>query len=164
MLVVSTNIPCPTIDRVAIRVYRGGEMAPTFNQTFALTGKNCSTTGNAGLRTIPLGVGMEYRLGIVDGRRSSDRVKIELAGSGQMSIETVVETEFVDDKVYAVPVQLAAQCIGFNGCASGFTCRVLGTTADAAPVCMSVYRVPGTLGRPMATSSILSDDEVDLDG
>ncbi|MFO0602483.1 MAG: hypothetical protein U0324_04875 [Polyangiales bacterium] len=162
MLVVTTNIPCPTIDRVAVRIYRGGEMAPTFNQTFALTGDGCSTSGNGGLRTIPLGVSSEYRLGVVDGRRSSDRVKIEVEGSGQMTIATVVETEFVDDKVYALPVQLAAQCVGYTGCASGFTCRVLSTSADAAPVCMSVYRTPGTLGRPMATSSIVADDEADL--
>jgi len=162
MLTVTTNIPCPTIDRVSIRIYRGGETAPTFNETFALSGEECSTSGNTGLRQIPLGVGREYRLGVVDGRRSADRVKIEVVGSGQMTVETVVETEFVDDKIYALPVQLAAQCVGFNGCASGFTCRVLATSADASPVCMSVYRVPGTLGRPMAAASIVSDDEADL--
>jgi hypothetical protein len=88
-------------------------------------------------------------------------VRIELTASGQMTLETTVETDFVDDKVYAVPVQLAAQCIGFAGCPSGYTCR---TVADnPAAVCGSVYRTPGTLGRLMAASSIVSDGEIDLD-
>ena len=161
MLVVTTNVPCPTIDRVALRIFRAGETTPTVDKTFALSGDGCSTSGNTGIPTIPLGVSTEYRLGIVDGRRNSDRVRIELTASGQMTLETTVETDFVDDKVYAVPVQLAAQCIGFAGCPSGYTCRTVSDNTGA--VCGSVYRTPGTLGRLMAASPIVTDGEIDLD-
>lgn len=165
MLIVTTNISCPTIDRVNVRISRGAETAPTFDRVFALTGDGCSTAMNLGLPTIPLGVRMgaaqEYRLGIVDGRRTSDRVRVELVALGQTMLTTVVETDFVDDKVYAVPIQLATQCQGFTGCPSGYTCRTV--SDNSGPVCGSIYRTPGTVGRIMATSSIVSDDEVSAD-
>ncbi len=164
MLIVSTNIPCPSINRVELVVTRGASSTPTFQRTFALTGDDCSGPMTLGLGTVPLGVGSDWRLGIVDSRGSTDRVRIRLNALGTLSVSTEVETVFVDGKVYAVPVQIAAECVNFTACASGFTCRTVGDRPG--PVCGSVYRNPGTLGTFMSTMGVESeaDTEVDLDG
>ncbi len=159
MLILSTNIGCPTIDRVTVRLSRGaGSTNYTWQRTFALAGDACSTTSNAGLPTIPLSTATEYKLGIVDERRTDERLRIEVEALGQVGVRAVAETDFVDDKVYAVPMDLSSQCAGPEVCASGFTCRVVPGTAQAG--CGSVYRRPGTLGTFAMASSVVSDDEV----
>ncbi len=161
MLILTTNIGCPTIDRVTVRLSRGaGSTDYTWQQTFALSGPSCSTTSNWGLSTIPLPMVPEYKLGIVDSRRTDDRVRIEVEALGQVGVRTVAETDFVDDKVYAVPMELSYQCQGAEVCPSGFTCRVVPGTAQAG--CGSIYRRPGTLGTFLTSMSVVSDDEVSL--
>lgn len=161
MLILTTNIGCPTIDRVTVRLSRGaGSTDYTWQQTFALSGPDCSTTSNAGLPAIPLPMVAEYKLGIVDGRRTDERVRIEVEALGQVGVRTIAETDFVDDKVYAVPMEISYQCQGPEACPSGYTCRVVPGTAQAS--CGSVYRRPGTLGTFLSSMSVVSDDEATL--
>lgn len=161
MLIVTTNIGCPSIDRVTVRLARGaGSTSYTWQRTFALAGDACGTTMNAGLPQIPLSNASEYRLGIVDERRTDERLRIEVEALGQIGVRAVAETDFVDDKVYAVPMDLSYQCQGPDMCASGFSCRVVPGTAQAG--CGSIYRRPGTLGTFAMASSITSDDEASL--
>ncbi len=161
MLILTTNIACPTIDRVTVRLSRGaGSTAYTWQRTFALGGESCSTTSNAGLTTIPLSTASEFKLGIVDERRTEDRLRIEVEALGMAGVRSVAETDFVDDKVYAVPMELAYQCQGPEMCPSGYVCRVVPGTAQGG--CGSVYRRPGTLGTFMTASSITADEYAEM--
>lgn len=163
MLILKTNIPCPTIDRVTIRLSRGaGSTDYTWQRTFALGGAACATAGNGSFPQVPLTSTSEYRLGIVDSRRTEERVRIEVEATGQVTVRALAETDFVDDMVYAVPMDLSSQCIGPDMCASGFACRVIPGTASAG--CGSVYRRPGTLGTFAMASALTSDDETDVSG
>lgn len=161
MLIVTTNIACPAIDRITVRLSRGaGSTAYTWQRTFALTGEGCSTTSNVGMPVIPLSTMADYRLGIVDSLRTDERVRIEVEGLGLTGVRSVAETDFVDDKVYAVPVDLSSQCQTFDACASGFVCRVPPGTAQAA--CGSIYRTPGTLGTFTASMALTAHDTVEM--
>lgn len=163
MLSVTTNIACPTIDRVNVRISRGvgATGVYTFNRTFALSGDNCSTAANTGYTTIPLGIMREFRLGVVDARRTSERVRIEVEATGMLGVLSVAETDFVDGKVYLLPMELATQCIGHPACPSGFTCRIVPGTDRAG--CGSIYRRPGELGTFNVGMGITADEYVETD-
>ena len=154
MLSVTTDIAdCTIFDRVEVRVSRGTEPSSTFDQTFMRA--DCPVVGVSPPSTVPLAApstsaptGGEFRLGIVDDRRTDDRVRIEVSARTATGVvfTTAAETDFVDGKVYAVPVQLALSCYQASAlaCPSAFVCRPRPDTGVAA--CGSVYRLPGTLG------------------
>lgn len=154
MLVLSTDAPCSTFDRVQIRVTRGTDPIPTFDQVFLRA--DCPAVGISPPPTIPLRLTMpsepatlgEFRLGIVDSRRSDDHVRIELTArtSEGQAFQTAAETSFVDGTTYAVPVRLALVCAQAVSmpCPSEYVCRPHPDTGVAA--CGSIFRAPGSLG------------------
>lgn len=168
MLVLSTDAACDTFDRVQVRVSRGAETVPTFDQTFLRA--DCNAVGIAPPPPSPLrqtapgespSLG-EFRLGIVDSRRSDDYVRIEVTArnSEGLVFATAAETEFVDDKVYAVPVRLSQACADARAlaCPAEHVCRPRPGSDEAA--CGSVFRAPGTLGTfPAAQAAHLTLDE-----
>ncbi len=166
MLIVSTDVPCAVFDRVQVRITRGSDALPTFDQVFLRA--DCPATGVSPPPVIPLSQGPgaehEWRLGIIDGRRTDDRVRVDLIArdmSGQV-FSTAAETEFVDDKVYALPVSLAQVCADARtlACPSGQVCRA--RPDNGALSCGSVYRAPGTFGsfsEPMAAHITVDPDE-----
>lgn len=152
MLVLSTDASCTIFDRVQIRISRGTEDVPTFDQTFLRS--DCNAVGISPPPPVPLSESTEFRLGIVDSRRADARVRVEVtARTAEGSVfTTAAETEFVDDKVYAMPVRLALACAGSAlACPSGYVCRPRPGRDEAA--CGSVYRAPGTLGVFPATQA-----------
>ena len=159
MLILSTNAPCGTFDRVKVTLYRTGSSVATYDQTFARF--DCRPNLPEALPQSPLATNQEFRLGIVDSKRSDDRVRIDVQGIGVngVALNASAETDFVDDMVYGVPIVLAAQCVGVV-CGAGTSCTLRPGTAIAA--CGSIYRQPGTFGTfPMA---VTIHDSVDLDG
>jgi hypothetical protein len=159
MLVLSTDASCTIFDRVNIRVTRGAETIPTFDQTFLRS--DCNAVGISPPPAVPLSEMTEFRLGIVDGRRSDDRVRVDVTARTAESLvfTTSASTEFVDGRVYAVPVRLALACAGAPACPADFTCRPRQGSDEAA--CGSVYREPGTFGTftSMQAAHITVDDE-----
>lgn len=164
MLVLSTDADCTIFDRVQIRVSRGADTVPTFDQTFLRA--DCNAVGLSPPPPIPLHLPAsdelttagEFRLGIVDSRHSDDHVRFEITArtsEGQV-FTTSAETEFVDDKVYAVPIQLALGCANSAlACPPQQVCRALynpppadhrGPLDLSQTACGSVYRAPGTVG------------------
>ena len=146
MLVLSTDADCTIFDRVQIRISRGTETVPTFDQTVLRS--DCNAVGISPPPAVPLSELTEFRLGIVDSRRTNDRVRVEVTArtsEGQV-FTTAAETEFVDGKVYAMPVRLALACVNAAAlaCPAEYVCRPRPGTEEA--VCGSVYRAPGTLG------------------
>ena len=87
-------------------------------------------------------------------------VRLSPEGLGLSGVRSVAETDFVDDKVYAVPVDLSLQCQNYEPCASGFVCRVPPGTSQAA--CGSIYRTPGTLGTFTVPMAITAHDTVEM--
>lgn len=159
MLILSTNAPCGTVDRVKITIYRAGSSVATYDQTFARA--DCTPNLPEALPRSPLAADREFRLGIVDSKRSDDRVRIDVQGIGVngVALNASVETDFVDDMVYGVPVMLSVQCVGV-ACGAGTSCALRPGTGIAA--CGSIYRQPGTFGTfPMAVTIL---DPSDLDG
>ncbi len=154
MLSITTDIvDCTIFDRVEVRISRGTEAGATYDQTFLRA--DCPVVGLSPPPAVPLAApsataptGGEFKLGIVDDRRTDDRVRIELTArtAGSVVFTTSAETDFVDGKVYAVPVQLSLACFMSSAlaCQTGFVCRPRPDTGAAA--CGSVYREPGTLG------------------
>jgi hypothetical protein len=151
MLVLSTDASCSIFDRVQIRISRGAETIPTFDQTFLRS--DCNAVGIAPPPAVPLSELTEFRLGIVDGRRSDARVRVDITARTAESFvfTTAASTEFVDGSVYAVPVRLALACATPLSCPSEFTCRPRQGSDEAA--CGSVYRAPGTFGTFPATQA-----------
>lgn len=160
MLVLSTDADCNVFDRVQIRISRGAEPAPTFDQTFLRS--DCNAVGISPPPPVPLSQTSEFRLGIVDSRRSDSHVRIEVTArtaEGQV-FSTAAETEFVDDKVYAVPIRLAVACANNPtlACPAEYVCRPRPGTDEAA--CGSVFRAPGSLGTfPAAQAAHVTVDE-----
>ena len=152
MLVLSTDVECTIFDRVQIKISRGAETIPTFDQTFLRS--DCNAVGIAPPPPVPLSELTEFRLGIVDGRRTDDHVRIEVTArtsEGQV-FTTAAETEFVDGKIYAVPIRLALVCVNSPiACPSEYVCRPRPGTDEAS--CGSVFRAPGTLGTFPATQA-----------
>lgn len=159
MLVLSTDASCTIFDRVQIRISRGAETVPTFDQTFLRS--DCNAVGIAPPPPIPLSEMTEFRLGIVDSRRTDDHVRIEVTArtSEGLVFSTAAETSFVDGKVYAVPVALSLACAGASlACPAEYVCRPRPGTGEAA--CGSIYREPGTLGTfPAAQAAHITVDE-----
>jgi hypothetical protein len=161
MLVVTTDTDCNIFDRVQIRITRGTDPIPTFDQTFLRA--DCPAVGIAPPPVVPLRLTMpgenpalgEFRLGIVDSRRSDDHVRIELTArtSESQVFTTAAETSFVDGTTYAVPVRLALVCAQAVSmpCPSEFTCRPHPESGLAA--CGSVFRAPGSLGTFQSTQA-----------
>lgn len=152
MLVLSTDADCTIFDRVQIRVSRGAETVPTFDQTFLRS--DCNAVGISPPPAVPLSESTEFRLGIVDSRRTDDHVRVEVTArtAEGLVFTTAAETEFVDDKVYAVPVRLALACASSGlACPAEYVCRPRPNSDEAA--CGSVYRAPGTLGTFPATQA-----------
>lgn len=160
MLVLSTDTDCNTFDRVQIRISRGSETVPTFDQTFLRS--DCNAVGIDPPPPVPLSETTEFRLGIMDSRRTDDRVRVEVTArtSEGMVFTTAAETEFVDDKVYAVPVRLSLACANAVtlACPPEHVCRPRPGSDEAA--CGSVFRAPGTLGTfPAAQAAHITVDE-----
>jgi hypothetical protein len=152
MLVISTDVDCTIFDRVQVRISRGAETIPTFDQTFLRS--DCNAVGISPPPSVPLSELTEFRLGIVDSRRTDDHVRVEVTArtsEGQV-FSTAAETEFVDGKVYALPMRLALACVNSAmACPAEYVCRERPGTTEAA--CGSVYRAPGTLGTFPATQA-----------
>jgi hypothetical protein len=159
MLVLSTDASCTVFDRVQIRISRGAGTVPTFDQTFLRS--DCNAVGISPPPAVPLSETTEFRLGIVDGRRTDDHVRVEVtARNAEGSVfTTAAETEFVDDKVFALPVRLALACVTALACPLEQVCRTQPGIEEA--VCGSVYRAPGTLGTFPATQAahVTVDDD-----
>ncbi len=159
MLVLTTDADCTIFDRVQIRISRGAETVPTFDQTFLRS--DCNAVGISPPPAVPLSEMTEFRLGIVDSRRTDDHVRIEVTArtsEGQV-FTTAAETSFVDGKVYAVPIPLSLVCAnaGSLACPAQYVCRPRPGSGEAA--CGSVYRDPGTLGTfPMAQAAHVTVD------
>lgn len=161
MLVISTDADCNTFDRVQIRITRGTDPIPTFDQTFLRA--DCPAVGISPPPSVPLRLPMpgepmavgEFRLGVVDSRRSEDHVRVELTArtsEGQV-FTTAAETSFVDGTTYAVPMRLAEVCAQAVAlaCPAEFTCRPHPETGLAA--CGSIFRAPGSLGTFQTTQA-----------
>ncbi|MDB4932118.1 MAG: hypothetical protein JWM10_4602 [Myxococcaceae bacterium] len=160
MLVLSTDASCTIFDRVQIRVSRGAETIPTFDQTFLRS--DCNAVGISPPPAVPLSEMTEFRLGIVDSRRSDDRVRVDVTArtAEGLVFTTSASTTFVDGSVYAMPVRLALSCASNAlACPADFTCRPRQGSDEAA--CGSVFREPGTFGTfPAAQPAhITVDDE-----
>jgi len=161
MLVVTTDTDCNIFDRVQIRITRGTDAIPTFDQTFLRA--DCPAVGIAPPQSVPLRLTMagenpalgEFRLGIVDSRRSDDHVRVELTArnsEGQV-FSTAAETSFVDGTTYAVPVRLSLVCAQATSmpCPAEFTCRPHPESGLAT--CGSIFRAPGSLGTFQTTQA-----------
>lgn len=165
MLVLTTDLECSVADRFEVRLLRGTSGNVVWTRTYLRN--DCPAVG-ASIPRAPLargnGVdpGVPYRLGIVDSRRTDERVRIEVVGrrNDAQVLETVAETDFVDGQVYAVPMELSSVCLSPITCPMNFACR---RDPSGVGACGSVYRTPGTLGTFMASSSLVADDTADLD-
>lgn len=164
MLVLTTDIDCSVVDRFEVRLLRGSDPAVVWTRRYLRN--DCPAVGES-IPRAPLargtGVdpGVPYKLGIVDARRTSDRIRIEVVGrrSDAQVMTTSAETEFVDGQVYAVPVELPEVCLANVQCPTGFVCR---RDVTGAAACGSVFRSPGTLGTFTAPSMLTADDEAEL--
>ena len=65
-----------------------------------------------------------------------------------MRLTALAETDFVDGKVYGLPVALSNLCFAAQ-CNAGGTCRP--DLGSGGFVCATVYRAPGTSGLAPAT-------------
>lgn len=169
MLQVSTDVPCTFFDRVQVIISRGSSGAPTYQGTFLRA--DCPAEGVDPPPVVPLRIRMadepetagRWDLGVVDGARSDDRVRVEVQGRTAMGlvVTNVAETDFTDDLLYAVPIQLSQVCVAARtlSCPSGFVCRPRPDTGEAA--CGSIYRAPGTLGTFASAQSIHTEVVLD---
>lgn len=165
MLVLNTDMECAVFDRFEVRVLRGTSDDIVWTRRYRRS--DCPATGES-IPAAPLtrGNGVDpavpYRLGIVDGRRTEERVRVvvEARRADALVMSAIAETEFVDGQVYAVPMELSQVCLGARLCPANFACR-RDTAGNAA--CGSIYRAPGTLGTFTAISSLTVDDTADLD-
>lgn len=169
MLQVTTDVPCTFFDRVEVTISRGGSAAPTFQKTFLRA--DCPVVGVDPPPVVPLRVRMpsepvsagRWDLGIVDGARTEDRVRIELQARNVTGVvfTSTAETDFTDDLLYAVPMKLSQVCLGAvtMPCPSGFVCRP--RPEDGRAVCGSIYRAPGTLGTFSSAQAIHTEVVLD---
>lgn len=165
MLVLTTDVDCAVLDRFEVRLLRGTSADVVWSRTYLRN--DCPAVG-ASIPRAPLargnGVdpGVPYRLGIVDSRRTDERVRIEVSGRrpDALVLQTVAETDFVDGQVYAVPMELSAVCLSPITCPANFACR---RDPSGAAGCGSVFRTPGTLGTFVASSSLVADDTAVLE-
>jgi hypothetical protein len=165
MLVLSTDMECAVFDRFEVKLFRGPGDTVVWTRTFLRN--DCPAVG-ASIPRAPLArsngsdPGVPYRLGIVDSRRTDERMRIEVVARrpDAQVMETKAETDFVDGQVYAVPMELAQACLTPIQCPATFACR-RDSAGNAA--CGSVYRTPGTLGTFTAATSLTADETVDLD-
>lgn len=147
MLEITTDADCMAFDTFQIRVGRG-ENNVSFERTFSRA--DCQATGITPPPPSPLRATMEgrFRIAIIDSQRTEDRLTVEVLARRNDSVQFIARasTDFVDDKVYLLPMQLARVCAlnTMLACPSEFACRPNPMTGEAA--CGSVYRPPGTLG------------------
>lgn len=165
MLVLTTDIDCTVFDRFEVRLLRGTDPGVVWSRRYLRN--DCPAVGES-IPRAPLargtGVdpGVPYKLGIVDARRTSERVRIEVVArrADAQVMTTSAETDFVDGQVYAVPVELSLVCLSNVVCPASFVCR---RDTVGAAACGSVYRTPGTLGTFTAPSMLTADDEAVFD-
>jgi hypothetical protein len=158
MLIVTTDLDCESMSRVEVRLSRGASEATVYQGTFQRT--ECLNAGVTVASGISLGRGQEFRLGIVDGRRTDERLRIELVGQGNNGVATTAraETRFVDGKVYGLRMNLSQFCrTGAAGtvCPGGQVCHA--ETTSLAPSCVNIFREPGvgptaSLGEPVTVT------------
>lgn len=144
MLIVTTDLDCDSMSRVDVRLSRGTSDATVYQGTFQRV--ECLGPGASAPSRITLGRGQEFRLGIVDGRRSDERLRIELVGQGNNGVATTAraETRFVDGKVYGLRMNLSQFCrTGAAGtvCPEGQVCHA--ETTSLGPLCVNIFREPG---------------------
>lgn len=167
MLVLTTDVDCTVLDRFEVSLRRGSAQSDIVWSRKYLR-NDCPAVGES-LPRAPLargnGVdpGVAYRLGVVDARRTDERVHIEVVGfraDGTRVMATAAETDFVDGQVYAVPVELTSVCLSALVCPANYVCR---RDPSGGAGCGSVYRSPGTLGTFAAPSALRVTDTAVLD-
>lgn len=165
MLVLTTDLECAVFDRFEVRLLRSGSPDVTWTRTYLRN--DCPAVGES-LPRAPLSrgngtePGVAYRLGIVDSRRTDERVRIEVVArrpDAQVML-AAAETDFVDGQVYAVPVELSSVCLNPLVCPANFICR---RDPSGEAGCGSIYRTPGTLGTFAAPQALTAHDTADLD-
>ncbi len=151
MLEITTDADCSSFDSFQVRIGRGSGANVVFERLYSRG--DCQASGISPPPVSPLRVRTEtvdgrFRIAIIDGQRSEERLRVDVVARRNDSVQFIarVETDFVDDKVYLLPVQLARVCSENRNlaCPSEFACRPDPRTGDAA--CGSVYRRPGSLG------------------
>lgn len=167
MLVLTTDIDCAVFDRFEVNLRRGTAQSD-ITWTRRYLRNDCPATGESLPRALlargnGVDPGVAYKLGIVDARRTDERVHIEVVayradGTRVMSAEA--QTDFVDGQVYAVPVELSSVCVSPPMCPATFVCR---RDPSGSAGCGSVYRTPGTLGSFTAPSALRVLDTAVLD-
>lgn len=143
MLIVSTDVDCTVIDRVELKVSRGSPDNVTYSQVFVRT--ECLPAGDPSLPHAVLANGAELRLGVQDSNNSAARLHVEVRGmlGPDVRLTTIAETDFVDAKVYGLPLALSQVCLAVT-CTATSTCRV--DPSSGGTVCATLYRAPGTTG------------------
>jgi hypothetical protein len=165
MLVLTTDMECTVFDRFEVRLLRGSNPDVLWTRTYLRN--DCPAIGES-IPRAPLARGnssgdpeVPYRLGVVDARRTDERIRIEVVArrTDAQVTTTSVETDFVDGQIYAVPLSLAGVCLAPLTCPAGFVCR---RDAAGSAACGSVYRTPGTLGTFTMASALRTDDDATL--
>ena len=142
-MVVHTDAPCERVDRIEVHLSRAD--SPRITQSLVFVRDECMASGGRQDHHTQLNTAAGLRLGVQDSRASDARLHAEVIGRHGIDVvgSAVGETDFVDNKVYALPVSLDAVCFDVAAqCAAGATCRADPQTGAAT--CVPVYHAPGT--------------------